>query len=175
MENNKQAIKIKRATSKDINRFWNFFEKSVKKQFPEYPTRVRKFFLKKQYTKSHLKQCLREKTITLLIVLDNNEVVGYLIAGLPYGGIVSIIWLAVKDSLQRKGIGSALLKEYETIAKKKGIHKITLLVTNKENLKFYKKNGYKIIGYVPKNYFGLNDWWLYKEIQKPKIDKCISN
>ncbi|PJA02159.1 hypothetical protein COX73_02255 [bacterium (Candidatus Gribaldobacteria) CG_4_10_14_0_2_um_filter_36_18] len=169
MKNSNQTIKIKKATYKDINRFWNLFKISVKKQFPEYPIKVRKFFLEKYYTKNNLRQWVKKGIITLLIATNNNEIVGYLIANFPYGGVSSIIWLAVQNSFQNRGIGSALLKKYETIAKKKGIHKILLSMTNKQNLKFYKKNGYKLIGYIPQNYFGVDDWWLYKEIQTPNF------
>lgn len=164
MKNNNQTIKIKKATQKDIDRFWDFFKISVKRQFPEYPARVRNFFLKKQYTKNHLKQWIKKGTITLLIALNNNEIIGYLIADLPYGGVASIIWLAVKDKFQRQGIGSLLLKKYETIAKRKGAHKTTLLVTNKENIHFYKKNNYQLAVFIPQLYFKIDSWWLYKEI-----------
>ncbi|MCK4520735.1 GNAT family N-acetyltransferase [Candidatus Parcubacteria bacterium] len=168
MKKNSQIIKIKKATHKDIGLFWDLFKVSVKKQFPEYPIKARNLFLKKYYTKNNLKQLVKNKTITLLIAIDNNEIIGYLIANSPYGGVSSIIWLAVKDSSQNKGIGSNLLKKYEAIAKKQGIHKILLLITDKQRSKFYKKNGYKLVGYIPQSYFGVDDWWFYKEIQTPK-------
>jgi len=171
MENNKQKIKIREATLKDINQFWDLFKISVQKQFLEYPIEVRKFFVEKYYTKHNLKQWLRKKTIILLIALSNKEIVGYLLGNPPYGGVAFIVWLAVKNSFQKKGIGSALLKKYETLAIKQGAHKILLLVTRKSNLKFYKKNGYKIGGYIPQAYFGINHWWVYKEIQALKINK----
>ena len=161
-------IKIKKATYKDIDMFWSLFKVSVKKQFPEYPIKAKNLFLTKYYTKNNLEQLVKNKTITLLIAINNNKITGYLIANLPYGGVSSIIWLAVKDSFQNKGIGSALLKKYETITKKQGVHKILLLITNKQKFKFYKKNGYKLVGYIPQNYFGVDDWWFYKEIQTPR-------
>ena len=168
MKNNIRTIKIKKATYKDIGLFWNLFKVSVEKQFPEYPIKAKNFFLKKYYTKNNLKQLVKNKTITILIAIDDNEIIGYLIANSPYGGVSSIIWLAVKDSSQNKGIGSNLLKKYEAIAKKQGIHKILLLITDKQRSKFYKKNGYKLVGYIPQSYFGVDDWWFYKEIQTPK-------
>jgi len=163
MTNNKN-IKIKKITQKDINQFWDYFKISVEKQFPEYPIKIRKFFLEKQYTKSHLKQWLKRGTITLLVAKNKNNIVGYLLANDPYGGVSSIIWLAVKNSFQRKGIGGSLLRRYEIIAKKQEVHKITLLVTNKKNIKFYEKNDYKLAGYIPQFYFKIDSWWLYKEL-----------
>jgi len=174
MQNNNQKIKIEKATQKDINQFWDVFKQSVETQFLEYPIKVIRFFLEKQYTKNHLKQWLKKGTITLLVAKNKKNIVGYLLANYPYGGVSSVIWLAVQNSFQKRGIGSMLLKEYEIIIKKKGVHEILLLVTNKENLKFYKKNGYKLIGFIPQNYFGLDSWWLYKKIQNPKINKWFS-
>jgi len=168
MKNDSQTIKIQKATQKDIGLFWNLFQLSVKKQFPEYPVKAQKFFLEKYYTKNNLKQWVENRTITLLIAVYNKRIVGYLIANFPYGGVSSVIWLAVQDSFQNKGIGGRLLRKYEMIMKKQGIHKILLTVTNKRNFKFYKRNGYKLGGYIPKNFFGVDDWWLYKEIQAPR-------
>jgi len=56
---------------------------------------------------------------------NKNNIVGYLLANDSYGGVSSIIWLAVKNSFQRKGIGGSLLRRYEIIAKKQEVHKIT--------------------------------------------------
>jgi ribosomal protein S18 acetylase RimI-like enzyme len=174
MKNKNQKIKLRKATQKDINQFWDVFKQSVKTQFLEYPVRVRKFFLETQYTKNHLKQWLKKGTITLLIAKNKNNVVGYLLANYPYGGVSFIIWLAVQNSFQKRGIGSMLLKEYEIIVKRKGVHEILLSATKKQNLKFYKKNGYKLVGYIPQNYFGIDNRWLYKKIQSPKINKWFS-
>jgi len=160
-------IKIKEATQKDIEKFWDLFKISVKNQFPEYSVKTKNYFLKKYYTKSYLRRCLRNKTLDILMALDGTKPAGYLIANVPYGGVSYIIWLAVKNSFQRKGIGSLLLKKYEFIAKRRGIHKVHLW-TSRQNLKFYKKNSYKLVGLIPKNYFGADDWLLYKTIQSPK-------
>lgn len=164
MKNNLRTINIREATFKDMERFWNFFEVSVKKQFREYPIKVRKFFLEKHYAKNILKRWIKSRTIILLIAINDNKIVGYLMANLPYGGVAFIIWLAVQESFQNRGIGSLLLKEYEAIAKKQGAHKIFLSATRKQNLKFYKENGYKLGGYIPQSYFYMDEWRLYKKI-----------
>jgi len=169
MKEKSQIIKIKDIGFVDIDRFLGLFKVSVKTQFPEYPIKTKRFFLEKIYTKKNLKQWLKKKTVTILIAISNLEIVGYLIANPSYGGVSCIVWLAVKDSFQKKGIGSALLKKYESIVKKQGVHMTLLLVTNKKNFKFYKKNGYKLGGYIPKSYFGIDNWWFYKKLQDPKI------
>ena len=156
-------IKIKEATISDIRPFWNFFEKSIKNQFPEYSRKTQNYFLKKEYTKRNFKKWAKRKEKILLLALYKNEIIAYFLANPHYGGIAFILWMAVDKKFQRKQIGSQLLKKYEIIAKKQKAHKIHLW-TDKRNLNFYKKNGYKLVGFIPCNYFGADDWLFYKEI-----------
>ncbi len=160
-------IKIKKATIRDLNPFWELFSESVKNQFPEYSPKTKNFFLKKAFSKKELRKDLKYKNIIILLALSGREMAGYLLGLRPYGGVSYISWIAVKNSFQNKGIGSRLLKEYEFLAQKQGVHKIHLW-TDERNLKFYKKEGYKLVGCIPQNYFGANDWLFYKKIQKPK-------
>lgn len=71
---------------------------------------------------------------------------------MPWGGISFIFWLAVDPKVQHKGIGTAILKEWEKIAKANGGHAVHLDSAEK-NLKFYDKLGYKLIGHDKKGYF----------------------
>ncbi len=158
-------IKIKEAAIGDTDSFWRLFSESVKNQFPEYSEKAKNYFIKKAFSKKELRKDLKNKKITIFLALNDGEAIGYLLGIHPYGGITQISWLAVKDSFQGKNIGSRLLKEYEALAKKQGAHKIHLW-TDKRNLKFYKKKNYKLVGCIPENYFGANDWLFYKKIQK---------
>jgi len=162
-----KGIKIKKATIKDLNSFWRLFSQSVKNQFPHYSEKAKNYFLKKAFSKKELRNDLKNKNIIIFLALSDREVAGYLLGLYPYGGVSYVSWLAVRDSFQGKGIGSRLLKEYESLAKKQGAHKIHLW-TDKRNLKFYKKEGYKLVGNIPENYFGADDWLFYKKIQKPR-------
>jgi len=164
---NSLIIKIKKATLSDIDCFWNFYKWSIKNQFPEYSKKVRNYFLKERYSKRKIKLWLKEKEIILLLALYNKEIVGYLLATILEGGVSLMIWLAVKDSFQGRGIGSLLLKEYEKIVAKQKIHKIHVW-TDKRTHKFYKKNGYKLVGHIPDNFYGADDWLFYKAIRNPK-------
>lgn len=161
-------IKIKKAILSDIDAFWNFYKWSVRNQFPEYSKKAKNEFLRKEYSKRNFKCWLRKRQRVLLLAFYKNEVVGYLLATtIPHGGITFIHWLGVKDSFQGGGIGSSLLKKYEKIVAKQEIHKIHVW-TDKRTHKFYKKNGYKLVGHIPDNFYGADDWLFYKEIQSPK-------
>jgi len=119
-------VRIREAATSDINPFWNFFVKSIKTQFPEYSLKAKNYFLQEHYTKENFKKWLKRKEKTLLIALNKKEIIGYLLASPPYGGVAFIIWLAVKTTFQKKGVGNHLLKSYEIIAKKQKAHKVYL-------------------------------------------------
>jgi GNAT superfamily N-acetyltransferase len=168
--NKKQiSIKVKKATIKDIEMFWNLFRSSVKNLFPEYSVSVKAIneIFRKRFSKNVFRQRIQEKNLIVLIASRGKNPAGFLVANLPSGGMSLVIWLAVIANFQKIGIGSLLLRKYERIAKKQEIHKINLW-TYKRNLSFYKKNGYKLAGFIPKAYYGVDGYILYKSIQRSK-------
>jgi len=168
MAKNRIKFRVKRATVKDINPFWEFFTASVKELFPDYAEKTKNYYLKKEYTKKSVRKCIKNKTATLLLALDNDKkIMGYIMGGIPFGGIAYVSWIAVDKPFQGQGMGSKLLRRYEFIAKRQGVHKIHIWTT-KRNIKFYKKNNYRLLGHISKNYFGEDDWFLYKSIQSPE-------
>ena len=166
MKNNKK-VKIKKAVIGDLEPFLVVFRASVKKQFPEYSLKAKNLFLNKHFTKNNFIEDLKKRRIYLILASIDNQIVGYLLLLPPYGGVSYISWLAVNDSFQGKGIGSALLKECEKMAKKIGAHKVHLW-TSKRNIKFYRKNKWILVGNIPNNYFGADDCLFYKAIKKPR-------
>ncbi|MDD5144545.1 MAG: GNAT family N-acetyltransferase [Candidatus Pacebacteria bacterium] len=158
-------LKIRRAEMSDIRPFYELFKHCLKTQFPHYSSKTINAYLKKYFTRENIAFDLRRKIVDLLLAFVGEEVAGYILTNPPYGGVVYISWFSVKDSFQGHGIGSALLKEYEKIAKKRKIHKIHLW-TDERNVKFYKKKKWILVGHVPDNYFGSEDYLFYKTIQK---------
>ena len=169
MKKDKLSIKIKKATIKDVGIFWGLFKSGVKDLFPEYSVSVKAMneIFRKKFSKSLFEQRIREKSMIILIAFKGKDPAGFLVAGSSSGGMSLVVWLAVITAFQKMGIGSLLLKEYEKIAKKQGVHKINLW-TYKRNLSFYKKNGYKMAGFIPKAYYGVDNYLIYKSIQQPK-------
>ena len=166
MKNNKK-VKVKKAKISDLKPFFIVFKESVKKQFPEYSLKVKNLFLNKHFTKKNFMEDLKKRRIDLLLASIDGQIVGYLVLLPPYGGISYISWLAVKNSFQGKGIGTVLLKECEKVAKSRGAHKVHLW-TSRRNIKFYRKNKWVLLGNIPENYFGADDWLFYKAIKKPR-------
>ena len=65
-----------------------------------------------------------------------------------------IRYMAIKKSYRGKGLGTRIIKELETIAYRTQIKRIFL--NSRENaIKFYEKNGYKIINEVESSFGGI--------------------
>jgi len=160
-------IKIRKGKPSDMESFWKVFQNSVRSQFPEYSPKIKNIYLKRIFTKENLKKDIKTKTMDLFLAFANGHLAGYLLITAPYGGVSCIGWIAVEKRSQGKGIGRKLLRNYEEIAKRNGIHKIHDWI-DKRNIEFYKKNGWILVGRVPQNYFGHDDWLFYKAIKKPR-------
>jgi ribosomal protein S18 acetylase RimI-like enzyme len=163
----KLSIKIKKAKEEDVSWLWELFSASLKTQFPEYSVKAQRELLRGYWSKKILKSRLKSKNLVVYIACSGTEPAGYLAFETPVGGISIAFWLAVKKEFQGRGIGSLLLKKYEAAVKKQGCHSIHLYA-DKRNLGFYKKLGYKVAGFIPQNYYGADDYLLYKIVQRPK-------
>lgn len=96
-----------------------------------------------------------------LLAYNDNELVGFLIYMITFNS-ATIIQIAVHPKFQRQRIGSALLKEMETILKSKGygeIESVTLEVRkkNKPAYNLYAKHGYQDVCVKPKYYANGDD------------------
>jgi len=87
------------------------------------------------------------KKVTVLIAREEELVLGFCnLRTWPAGGWIDLIGVATK--FRNKGIGRKLLKEVENEAVKKGIWKISLIVSEKEDktIAFYTNNGFELVG-----------------------------
>ncbi len=104
--------------------------------------------------------------IFLVAVLkENQEVIGYII-GDKIIDFAAILNIAVDKDFRKKGIGFALLQEFEKEVLKKDLSSITLEVreSNKEAINLYRKAGFEIKGKREKYYENKEDallMWKY--------------
>lgn len=84
---------------------------------------------------------------------NHDDVVGSLIGAFD-GRTASIHRLAVAPALQRRGVGTKLVRVFEETLRSKGIDKLTaqIHVSNIAIVPFYEKLGFKEMSYV-KTYF----------------------
>ena len=83
----------------------------------------------------------------------NDSIVGYICGEIRLGR-GHIISIAVKKEFRRRGIGSMLLKLFIEELRKKNVRTVYLEVSteNKGAIKFYRKHGFRITGFIPKYY-----------------------
>ena len=131
-----EYLKLKREEEKDYSEF-------IGKKIPHPKDTV----LKKEF-----KEALSSKNHVILVIERNNRLIGY-IHGMYYTNPYSK-WGYVEDifvlkDFRRKGIATALVKEFIKILKKKGYNKLRLSVNTKNfrAIKFYKKLGFEISHY----------------------------
>ncbi len=65
-----------------------------------------------------------------------------------------------------------MLKKWEEVAKEKGAHGLQL-EADKRNVEFYKKMGFKEVGFLEKGYFGTSNYIFFKVIQEPKEENFL--
>ena len=163
---------FKRAGRGDLGRFFIFFKKSIEEQFPEYSLRTRRFFIKREYSPRVLSGQLKTKELIIYLAVSGKEMAGYLITRPIAGGVCLGVWLGVSEKHQRKGISTKLLALWEKETKKQGFHKLHIWA-DERNLRFYKNRGFKLAGKVPDNYYGHDDYFFHKTIQRP-LEKNFS-
>ena len=121
---------------------------------------------KNPYPKYLFKAFLKDPFLLFLVYLNNEKVIGYIVASLE-NGKGHIISLAVHPEFRRRGVGSALLKEVLTSMKKRGILTVKLEVNenNVSAINFYKKHGFKFLKKIKKYYEdGFNALLFYKNV-----------
>lgn len=161
-------MEIREMKIREVGLFVKFFNNSVNTQFPEYSKKAKELLLKKEWTDKGVESSFRDKTIFYFLALEEKKIIGYLIGTAPFAGVSSIYWLAVNKEYQGRGIGKKLVNKFISFLKKKGAHKINLSITNRKNIPFYEKLGFENIHFVKKDYFGLDTYWMYKDIQNPQ-------
>ena len=157
----------------EVERFFRFFSKSIMGQFPEYTPRTKRFILEKPFSVESIKEdTFRYRERFTLVALVKGEYSGFLMSESPYGGVMVCNWLAVKKEFQGKGVATGLLEKWAEVSGEMGAHKL-LIWTDKRNVEFYRKRGFRLVGKVEKNYFGHDDYLLHRGIQEPKESRYL--
>lgn len=121
--------------------------------------------LKEWFTPEGLKNIeLDFKMNSVLVAKENSEVVGFL-CYTTYCGKMILLWMGVKRSYQRKGVGAKLLTKLEEISKKLNMYSIEVETLPDEDSyepykltrNFYYKNGFKRVLYKKARVEGWDD------------------
>ena len=89
-----------------------------------------------------------------IVAEQNHKIIGFLIGIKLKTNKTKILMISVEPRYQRQKIGESLLNEFIKITTKENIEVIELEVRtdNKKAIKFYEKNGFKIIQKIYKFY-----------------------
>jgi len=103
---------------------------------------IREFSFAYKATDSQVKNYLSEflKRGILLVAKDQGKVAGFIAAEYTLGRFVWVDALVVDKKHRRKGMGKALFRKMETIARKKGFNNVFLAVPkfSEKSIEFYK-------------------------------------
>lgn len=167
-------VTIKRITPEDLDVFFDLFSGLVKTQFNEYSDKTKEFMVthKKAWSKETYKRLISDTTRILLGAWKSRKLVGILDAEIMIGGVSLCTWLIVDPGFQRKGVGKKLLKSWEHLVRKEGIHSL-FLYSSKHVIPFYKKMGFEVSGLHKKGWFGSDEYILTKLIQEPKEENFL--
>lgn len=162
----KKQYSFKKTNVRDLDEFFILFSKLTVELFPEYSLRVRNHILKKEYNIDAIKAQFKAKQIIIYLASCSKGFVGYLIVRPIVGGVCMGEWMAISEENQNMGVASGLLDMWQKDAKARGVHKLHLWA-DERNVQFYKNRGFVFVGKVPKNYYGVDDYFFYKSIQSP--------
>lgn len=168
-------MKIRIAFTTDISKIIEVADAVWKQTYRAFLSEEQiEYMYERMYSPDSIREQMQNGT-TYLIYMEGNVTLGFVayeikedIYGILKEDIVYLQRLYVKQNLQGKGIGQALLHEVEKVAKKNHCPFIQLNVHRKNPaMYFYKKTGFELyektdIAYGP---FWLNDYILRKKIE----------
>lgn len=169
----------RRAKISDLDNFFDFFAKSLKKYFlrqerntDDYTSLALDYMCDEGFNKGYFRKGITNRNKIIYLALDDSNIFGYLIVEKLDGGVSFGEWLAVDNNYQKRGIAISLLKMWENEVLKWGGHMV-YIYTEKRNLEFYKNRGFNYVGLMPKSWYGADHYLFYKTLQEQKEENYL--
>lgn len=163
-------MELREITGEETPALTKLIKGILKEDFP-YKERVRSFLFKEEL---NIEAKIKIPDFTVWGAFQNDKPVAFLIALRPFGGISQVHWLGVSESNQGRGVGKALLMAYMEWAKAHGAHAVNLYAF-KNVVSFYKKLGFSKVAFLPKHYFGVDDYLMVKALQEPREENFLKS
>jgi len=140
---------VRKASLKDAESILHVINASNREAFSK--------IIPKEYFKEpilSMKELLRDFKRMAFYVFEGDRVVVGVSALKVEGDVGRIRWVYVLPEHQRKGIGTALIRNIEKEAKEIDLKKLWLLTSEKAYwaVNFYKKHGYKLVDRIKRPY-----------------------
>ena len=154
-------FKIQNASEQDSSKISELYKIVWDEQKGKFPDEL---LDARQPDEKEMKRWIKRENYS--IAEKNNKIIGVVGYFMEYGNC-KLVHMAVLKEFRGHGIGYKLLTEVEEYAKQNHAYKIWLDTSTrlKESIKFYTKNGYKIVGELKKHFWGEDIILLEKEIK----------
>lgn len=158
---------IKQASVQDANFISACFRDAISSLQDYSPAVIRGFL--QQHTAKNLRRLIAQRDQLFYIARKGNATVGF-VFGFYHGskkeGVFWIEWIGVSKGHQREGIASALLNRFLGELKRRGFHKAVCIIrpSNKPSQAFFRKNGFKKIVLLRRQWYKLDYYYFSKSI-----------
>jgi len=105
---------------------------------------------------------------------DGSTLVGIWLGMLEYGGVVFVDWIGVRQEYRKCGLASLLIRRGEEAIIKAKCHYVYLFTETQENIEFYTKRGFTLVGKHVNAWFGAqNEYILGKSLRATPFDESM--
>ena len=145
-------ISLRKAKTVDLGIIQDFNNKLCAKEHHDFDLTINPNFAKTEEGESYFKSSIESEKKLVLIAEDEGKPVGYIIGGTQAVGDfrnmanmceADNMW--VDESYRSRGIGKQLMDGLEAWAKEKGIKRMRVLASskNEKGINFYKREGFR--------------------------------
>lgn len=152
------SIEISALKPDDAETLWQLVHAVAAKEmgFPEEAMRHYRGSL----TGGEFTRRVQDPRQVLLAARRQGQMVGVVAGSAPEGGVATIVWLLVTAGARGSGLGTRLFLEACARYRAMGCHKIKLMATSPDAVRFYERCGMSVEGYHPDHWWHLNFWAL---------------
>lgn len=159
--------KLKKIGRPSFDEFYQFIENFILYEYTEYPPEIRKAFWDKDFQRKDLLHGMKEGTKVLFAAIADKKIVGFAVLFLEYGGASYLKWIGVDKNYRGFGIGSRLLEKAMSYARQKHYHFAYLWTESLENIRFYHRRGFALVGLQKEAWYGQDEYLMQKNLSHP--------
>lgn len=157
---------INQLSTTDLSPFLTFLKNFILNQFLDYPPNVRQAYWQKDFgNKERLLKELKTNKTRIYVARDKKKIIAFALVKIEPGGGFFLSWLGVDKPYRGQGIESEFLKKVEKVALAEGCHFIYLWTENQNNIRFYKKRGFGLVGLQKQAWYGQDEYLMQKNIR----------
>ncbi len=162
-----KSCQVKELKVKELKRFCPFATGFILNQFLDYPLKIRRKYIKDDFDRRKLRGEIKNGRRIILTASEEKEFIGFASFYFERGGGVVLQWLGVDKNRRCRGVGSRILEEVAKKAKEHHCHFIVLSTENENNIKYYQKRGFYLVGLHKEAWYGVDENLMQKNICRP--------